>query len=313
MTAILSRTCRKTRPHNHPFYQSILRLSVRCLYTASQVLTVAGLPVLCYHVHSRWHTPPPPPVPTMRSFSVDIRIGNVLQSKWICEALFNGLLAEFHSPVEDGTGNPVTQRAVCPADLVGDAFSQGGNGEGRSQILTVGVRQQLQYIISKGGELLQRCRMPRCFPFLSSHCDGLHRGGTLEFLAGYGFCCADIDMTGMVGLNDMVAVTFKLRDHTTLIVQMFAESLLSTAEYFRYSLYCHGRHHDRVRRLRDEGCVPLLSLCEGLFTADSNASGEYQEFQQLLRVLLYGNILYWMPGRDGVDGVPAAAKRSKTS
>lgn len=245
------------------------------------------------------------------SFSVDIRVGNVLQSKWICEALFSGLLAQFHSPAPsaDVQGEPAL--GVGPADL-GD-----GTGSASKPDLSASVQRQLQYIASKGSELVQRCRLPRCFPFQSEYCDGIHRGGTLQFLADRGFSCSSIDMSGMVGVNDLVAMTLKRRDNTTLIIQMFSESVLTTMEYFRYSLYCEDSHFERMRRLRDEGCVSLISLFEGLPVGSIvDDSTPYNAFHRLLRVLLHGNILYWRPkspNSGAGKGPTAGQKRPKTA
>ena len=235
------------------------------------------------------------------SFSVDIRVASVLHSKWICEALFTDLLDTFYT-------EPQSQKslAVGPIDFGPTALSQE-------------LKRQLAHIAENGERTLERCRLPRCFPFERNLSDGLHKAATLKFLHDRGFVAPAVALRahGLIGVNGLVAVQLKQQDGCSLILQLMSESSLTKMEYLRFSLYCDIALHSAAHLLfaskseRRQGGEPV-SLA-ALQTEAKAAGGVVANGQLaiLLRVLLHANVLYFVPRAKEQCNQPAPFKRRK--
>eukprot|EP00929_Paragymnodinium_shiwhaense_P006988 TRINITY_DN110943_c0_g1_i1.p1 TRINITY_DN110943_c0_g1~~TRINITY_DN110943_c0_g1_i1.p1 ORF type:complete len:442 (+),score=50.55 TRINITY_DN110943_c0_g1_i1:94-1419(+) len=225
------------------------------------------------------------------SFSVDIRVGNVLHCRWICEALFSGLLSKFY----DATANATTEAlAVGPDDY------RGSLGEP--------ILRQLQYVAQHSENMLRRSRLPRCFPFEREISDGMHKYVTLDFLKERGFLSGKIAPDATVGLNKLCRVLTKRRDESILVVEVRSESSLSKMEYLRCSLLCGIDLAGAVELLVSRGSVTVADL-RGVCKSD--------DLMLLLCVLVHGNVLYADPEPEGPQKLnaepvrPVAKKRKK--
>jgi len=238
-----------------------------------------------------WHAVTP--IGGEDSFSIDIRVGNVLLCRWICEAIFSGLLGSFYSGNGSAPSGGSELLAVGPEDL---GFGQPVGG--------AGVKRQLCHLASSRNleAMLLRCKLPRCFPFQAAHTDGLHKGATLAFLKRKRFLLPKtVTLAGAtIGVNGLISMLLKRRDERTLIIEIFSESSLSTMEYVRFSLLCDIALHNAVDLLVGEGLVPMGELRE--------RCGNHKDLAVLLRVLLHANVLYLEPdpgpGQGGGAGCP---------
>jgi hypothetical protein len=223
-------------------------------------------------------------VGSVDSFSVDIRVGSVLHCKWICEALFTDLLDTFYTEQQSKL------REVGPVDFGPTALSQG-------------LRLQLAHIAENGARTLERCRLPRCFPFERSLTDGLHKAATLAYLHERGFVApaAVVRAHGVVGVNRLVAVQLKLQDGCSLIVQLLSESSLTKMEYLRFSLHCDIALYAAASLLfssKPEGRQLGETVCLAVLQSEAKVAGGAFASGQLLmliRVLLHANVLYFVP------------------
>jgi len=224
------------------------------------------------------------------SFSVDLRVGSILQSRWICEAIFAGLLDAFHDVGASSAGKPVL--AVGPADF---ALSNG---------LGAGVVEQIQHIKEHIDEFVQRTPVPRCFPFQIEHSDGLRTGATLEFLERTGFLAAPLEPRSTIVMSGLVAMALKVRDSDTLLVQLTSVSSLTTMEYLRYTILCNAAVVAAMSMLQSKGRVCLAVLQQQC---------AHEDLLKLLRVLVHGNIMRCELA-SGAEAVPGSArKRKRTS
>eukprot|EP00755_Sulcionema_specki_P028958 Sspe_Gene.91057::Locus_62531_Transcript_1_1_Confidence_1.000_Length_1379::g.91057::m.91057 len=197
------------------------------------------------------------------SFSIDIRIGNILHSRWICEAIFASLLDEFHS-------NPSEERSVGPSDFGGAALSSS-------------VAEQAKYVASNISNLLKCCRIPRCFPFERALTNGLHKKASLAYLLERGFAAPPLGAEWHLVLSPLVALTAKQQDACSLIVELRSESPLTTMEYARCALVAPLHVISHVEHLARTG----------RFThSDLPSSPAKEDVEHLLRVLLHANVLY---------------------
>lgn len=209
------------------------------------------------------------------SCSVDLRVGNVLHAKWISEAVFAGLLGSFCRPTSaDGWGER-PPLALGPRDLAPEGLSEE-------------AEQQMRHLMQQLPSLLAKCKLPRCFPFEPEHSDGLHTGATLAFLRRKKFMVDGglVRAELLVGINALVAVTPKLLNSDTLVLQLSSTSSLSGVDYLRFSLHCPVGLLPAVKRLSVDGST-AVSVLQGL--CGKGASGD---LATLLRVLLHANVLY---------------------
>lgn len=194
------------------------------------------------------------------SFSVDLRVANVLQARWICEAIFAGLL-------EGGASG--TLASLSPSDFVNGLSSQ--------------VSDQLRSIGQNIEAFVLRTRIPRCMPFEFEHSDGLHSGATLSFLEERAFVSSLIPASAMLRVNGLVSMTLKRRDDQIMVLQLSSTSSLSTMEYLRFSLLCNICLYEAVDVLRRRGVVCL---------SDLHAMCQHRDLTLLVRVLVHANVLH---------------------
>ena len=210
------------------------------------------------------------------SFSVDIRIANLAQCKWICEAVFVSLLAKFY-------GQSDRLLAV--------------NNEDMGQGFSASLRPQVQHIQQNLEGILAECKPLRCIPFEALHTDGLSKGASLDFLRESNFLAPPLDSGASVGLNRLVAMSLKRRDDEVLLVQLHSVSSLSTMEYIRFTVLCLIDVLDAMQLLMGHAKVPIGVLYR-------KSPGD--ELRTLLRALVHANVLYV---EGAVPGAPEPKKR----
>lgn len=218
--------------------------------------------------------------------SVDLRVASVITCKWVCEALFAGLLEKFYT----SPNGPM--RELGPRD-----FSS------REGLLSDRAEEEAKFVASNIKTLLQRCRMPRSFPFDSSMSDGMHKVAHLSFLVDKGFLADPNFFTKLpissthVGVNGLVSLSTKLSG-AEMVLSMVSQSALSTIDYLKFSLYCPVLLYDAVNLLIQKGAVLLTDLVAINTSGNSGKTkkGTKEEdcvlLLQLLRVLVHGNVLY---------------------
>jgi len=230
------------------------------------------------------------------SFSVDVRIGNVVHPKWISEAIFAGLMGTLRGGVESDVSKAAPPlMALGPRDFDRGAFS-------------ANVEFQAQHVAANIQAMLRRCRMPRCFPFDPEHSDGLHTGATLQFLEERGFMAAAKDLRSratIVGVSGLVALAPKLRGTSELVVHLRSTSALSGMDYLNFSLLCGARLHGALCLLACRGEATLGALHD---ECDAEAR---QELTVLLRVLLHANVLYAEEVEHGQQEAQAKRRRKR--
>jgi len=213
-----------------------------------------------------------------RSLSADIRIANVLHSRWICEAVFAHLLERFCKSNQSFS--------VSPAD-----FAEGG--------LSEGVEKQAEHVMTSLPSMLRHCRLPRWIPFQSCHSDGMNLGATLAFLREKQFMTAQVGKSSsVIGVNPLVALTLKLCNGRALVLHIRSESSLSTMEYLRFTLLCDIALYDAVNFLRDAGKASLQEL---------RRRCTHDDLEILLRILLHANVLYRADGMEATKASPEPA------
>eukprot|EP01060_Flectonema_neradi_P014970 TRINITY_DN21671_c0_g1_i1.p1 TRINITY_DN21671_c0_g1~~TRINITY_DN21671_c0_g1_i1.p1 ORF type:complete len:485 (+),score=112.18 TRINITY_DN21671_c0_g1_i1:38-1456(+) len=156
------------------------------------------------------------------SFSIDIRVGNIVHAKWIAEAMYNGLFGEFH-----GT-----------AGASGLALSK---EDYQQQSMSKGISEQARYLRKHVVSMLNTCPPIPSIPFERERSNGFHRGATiswlLEKLQRNTSVQPPFQLQSRFGLHPMIALSVKLLPNYC-ILYMFSESTLTTMEYIRYSLFC---------------------------------------------------------------------------
>ena len=109
-------------------------------------------------------------------------------------------------------------------------------------------------------------------PFEPKYSDGLHTGGTLDFLVEKGFIASvsSLSDNASVGMNGLVAVQLKTQDATTLVLQLRSTSALSTMEYLPQREHmCESEHETQA-------------ICKGGTSADRNCPEKFK-FQNVKR------------------------------
>lgn len=254
------------------------------------------------------------------SCSVDVRVASVVKCKWLCEALFAGLLQHSYF-LPDSSSAPL--REIGPRDLRDP--SSGGKAPRKKErpvshdptsgralcnpYAVLGFEDEAECISQLLPQMLRRCRMLRCFPSQEEHSNGMHKGATLTFLHDdMQFRCLEPGKFNQysIGVNTLVAITLKQRDDSKLIVQMFAQSGLTSMEYLNFSLICNIDLSEPVRLLVQEkgnvDAAKLFELCE--------SSKKRQSLEKLLRVLLHGNVLFYeFVGGPSASTPPTKRKR----
>lgn len=222
------------------------------------------------------------------SCSVDLRVGSVLHAKWICEAVFAGLMSAFCT----GRQGPEPPLALGPGDF---ALGQ-PSPEAQSQ---------LGHLEKELPALLRRCKPPRCFPFEPEHSDGLHTGASLDFLKKQKFMvdagCIRPDL--VVGVNALVSVTVKYQGADLLIMHLASTSSLSAVDYLRFSLLCPKGLDAAVRHISATGSSDVASLQE---RCKGDCAGD---LKTLLRVLLFANVFY--TDEDVVTSVQPSSRKKR--
>eukprot|EP00928_Gymnodinium_smaydae_P015731 TRINITY_DN15825_c0_g1_i3.p1 TRINITY_DN15825_c0_g1~~TRINITY_DN15825_c0_g1_i3.p1 ORF type:complete len:321 (-),score=65.05 TRINITY_DN15825_c0_g1_i3:15-977(-) len=230
------------------------------------------------------------------SFSVDLRVGSVLQARWLCEALFAEL-----------TGG--SQAAGTPAD--GDV-NVGSDDFCFGPTLSPTALRRIP-AETRLAELLARCRLPRCIPFEPEYSDGLHSGASLEFLLDRNFAAprGALSSHTLLGVSPLVAITPKLRAAEAakgLILHLRSASALTGIDYLRFSLICDVALLDAARRLAEAGATSDAVRSSELLPAGGGGSKEL--LAGLLRVLLHANVLHVRDESARGGGPPGRAAAS---
>lgn len=214
-----------------------------------------------------------------RSFSVDIRVANMLQSKWICEAIYAGLLEDFYVAADEignRRGSFISERDF------------------RDGALSDGVEQQKSHLTANLEQMLQCSKPLRWIPFQRRYSDGMNTGGTLSFLKEKSFI-SDIVPTrsSVIGVNCMVAISLRCRASSSgskLLIDLRSESALTTMEYLRYTLICSKALYTAVDLLRTGGLVTVGELHD--HCGEVGSVRIHPELSILLRVLIHANVLH---------------------
>ena len=235
----------------------------------------SGSQHMCYNLRpgsvmyippGHWHSV----VPVQEdSFSIDMRVANVAQCKWIAEAAFGGLLAQFYRDNDRylGVGAPDWDGALSP-----------------------GTQEQVQYLAKNISGMLQRCRLPRCIPFQRAHSDGLNKGASLQYLSAAGFLSPPLDVQAVLGVNPLVTLGLKRRDNRQLLLQMHSVSSLSASEYLRFCLVCPQNLYGLLAHLTGHAGPHALPTLESKCPPPTAGL-----VQPLLRVLVHCNVLHCAP------------------
>eukprot|EP01064_Diplonema_japonicum_P025882 TRINITY_DN372_c1_g1_i1.p1 TRINITY_DN372_c1_g1~~TRINITY_DN372_c1_g1_i1.p1 ORF type:complete len:435 (+),score=108.39 TRINITY_DN372_c1_g1_i1:74-1306(+) len=190
---------------------------------ASQVTSYTLTPGTAFYIPPGWwHTVAS--VGRYDSFSIDLRIGNVLHAKWICEAVFSGLQERFH-------------QVSHPSSAMG--MQDYNNG------VSDGLKRQMEYVAENIVNMAQSHPIPRALPSQWRLSNGFARVGTLEYLS-------DVLAPTMLGTSDTsriqftknISVSFRTLP-SALCLDFFFESTLSTMEYFRYTMHIPPTPEDR--------------------------------------------------------------------
>ena len=187
------------------------------------------------------------------SFSIDLRIGNVIKSKLLCEALYAGLLQEFNI-------NGGFAQSLEPADFTGGS---------------VQLSNQIAYVLKNLKNVVHKIKLPRTVACSRELSNGLERGVYLSDIV--------IPKMGPVPvrslhLNALVCGSVKYQDGKWVVLRLISESSLSSMEYLRLSIYA-GMQAERVARLVVDG------------TYISAKSLENNEERALFNALVFLNIL----------------------
>ena len=208
------------------------------------------------------------------SLAVDIRVANLLQARWIAEAVFSGLLQQF--------------------DYANTALHSVHSQED--------MQQQLQYVAASLPSMLLRTSVPRCLAAEPNQSNGMNRGATLEHLREKHNFVSLAHPQVLVGVNLLVAISFKLREIDQLMVQLHSVSSLSTMEYLNFKILCPRAVLPALRRLANGGTTKAEEL---VMLGGSEAQ---EETRNLVEVLLYANVLWQEEADTAVESKPKRAK-----
>ena len=86
----------------------------------------------------------------------------------------------------------------------------------------------------------------------------------------------------------LMAITWSVRDGTTLVIRLLASSPLTSMDYLRFALLCDARLQPALARLVSEGRAALACLTKLVPKA--------APLLVLLRCLVYANVLVVAPG-----------------
>ncbi|KAG8471217.1 hypothetical protein KFE25_009638 [Diacronema lutheri] len=235
-----------------------------------------------------WHRVVPVAGPCV---SVNLRIGQLLRARWLCEALFAALAAAPH----DGGGALARElgvAAMCPAGTV-DFGASAPSGAMRE--LAASARDALP-------RLLRACPLPRALPSERALSDGLERGASLSFLVARG-CLArtsDVGPDASMRPSALVALALKARGADRLLVHVTGASALTGTEFLRFSVLCAARVEPGVRLLLEPRGSTVAQMTNAV-----GAGAAARELVDLLRALLYAGALVVHAGRDA-DARPDA-------
>ena len=205
------------------------------------------------------------------SLSVDLRVVNILERKWICEAVFAGLSSAFRGG--DGTNRSVSQIDTSLA---------------LKNELSDSLLEQTGFVSSHINSMMKACRLPRPLLPESQHSNGLWPGASLAFLQEHLSPLWDQkEMPEEVFINQMVSVI--LKNHGGgLIISLLSVSPLTAAEYLRFNIVCSSPLLcDPMKRFIALGRASVNDL-----QVSCPTPAVAQEMAALLRVLLYCNALH---------------------
>lgn len=191
-----------------------------------------------------WHRVVPVEGPCV---SVNLRIGQLLRARWLCEALFAALAA---AP-RDGPDAQLRALGLAAMQPLGGC-DFGGGGDPSLSVSTLpafgsrppaamdevvdGVRGTLQ-------RLLSTCPLPRALPCERALSNGLERAASLAFLARRGCLApaAELTQTARLRPSALVAITLKARGAGELLVHLTGASSLTGIEFLRFAVHCSAR------------------------------------------------------------------------
>lgn len=201
------------------------------------------------------------------SISVDIRIGNIIHSKWICEAIFCSLVQKFKN---------------FPCNLTSMDRKQEPHG------FSVEFSKQMEFVTQNLPGILKSCRIPRPLPFENDFSNGITPGGSLDFLQGQlNNKINHIEIPKQITINNLISITLKFHGANIIVLQMLSISSLSNAEYFRYNLFCNSFLEPAIEKLIVNGSVSFDLLNQEIKTEDS-----FDTLETLIKILFYANIIH---------------------
>eukprot|EP00754_Rhynchopus_humris_P047673 Rhum_TRINITY_DN7250_c0_g1::Rhum_TRINITY_DN7250_c0_g1_i1::g.22294::m.22294 len=184
------------------------------------------------------------------SFSIDLRVANVLKGRQVAEAIFAGLMERFGTADFEG------------GSLVREDFERGSQA--------ASLRAMVAHVQERAGEMVDAHRLPRLLPSLRSLSNGMERANKLENLFP-GSVSVDVLRRSLFAgkehavyaVNQLVALRLAVIDAARLVIGMTSESSLSTVEYMNYAVHCPLALEPAVARLASAGRASLSEL-EGL-------------------------------------------------
>eukprot|EP01061_Rhynchopus_euleeides_P010043 TRINITY_DN1937_c0_g5_i1.p1 TRINITY_DN1937_c0_g5~~TRINITY_DN1937_c0_g5_i1.p1 ORF type:complete len:489 (+),score=151.30 TRINITY_DN1937_c0_g5_i1:142-1467(+) len=200
------------------------------------------------------------------SFSIDLRVGNVLKSKLLCEMMYSGLLQHFN---EKGS----FECSLEPGD-----FNGFGNLEGMMAV-------QMKHVVQNMAICMHQTRLPRTVIPRAELSDGLQRGCRVEDVLSQipkqfqsGLLKQSDSCT--VRLNPLVATSMKTADSDYVILCLLAESAISSMEYLRMSLYAPMNIYPFVQSITQHRVLDI-----------SQGERDHPHMWNLLRALEYLNVI----------------------
>lgn len=255
-----------------------------------------------------WHRVVPVAGPCV---SVNLRVGQLLRARWLCEALFAALSA---APFDghDAPTRALGRGAMQPA---GSRDFGAAAPSAAMDLLIAGVRRTLP-------QLLASCPLPRALPCERALSNGLERAARLSFLAERGCLApaAEVAPSARLRPSALFALVLKQRGADKLLVHMTAASALSGTEFLRFTVHCGARLEAGLSLLlvAAGGDSPTVAeLCAACERAGGGGGGRAAgrpascELVELLRALVYARALARCGEKAGVGGQQASAAEAR--
>ncbi|KNC86717.1 hypothetical protein SARC_01137 [Sphaeroforma arctica JP610] len=251
---------------------------------------------ILYLPPGHWHSVVPV---ASESFSVDLRVANVSQAKWIAEAIFS-LLS--NNPSEGVTELQKHFASVGPSEL-----SAGGSTSHTQYILELLKTSCLDRVVNE-------CRLPRGYQSESQHSDGLSLGASLGFLLDSEpyIDHFESDSQGSAvkptefRMNPLVSMICKRHGGVSFSFSLLSVSSLTKADYLNFTIHVdEGLSDTNFAFMRKLSQAPEWMQTLDLKYEDdsktrkrkrheSTTDEDYQEqiMNDLLNILLWGNVIF---------------------